>query len=45
MGVILQNWRAPLQKANNNEDLIANLFELEMVSTSKCVESPEEPPT
>ena len=37
--------RAPLKKANNDDDLIGNLFEIEMVSTSKCAEAPEEPPT
>ena len=34
-----------MKKANNDDDLIGNLFEIDMVSTSKCVEAPDEAPT
>jgi len=34
-----------LKTANDGEDLIGNLFEVELKTTSKCKEAPEEPPT
>ena len=34
-----------MKRANEDEDLIANLFEIEMVTESKCTEAPDEPPT
>ena len=34
-----------MKKANDDIDLIGNLFDIEMVTETKCVEAPEEPPT
>ena len=42
---MLQSWRAPLQKANEQEDIIGNLFEIELENDIKCLESPDEPAT
>lgn len=42
---MLQSWRGPLQKANDQEDIIGNLFELELTSDIKCLEAPDEPAT
>jgi hypothetical protein len=41
---MLQSWRGPLQKSHE-EDIIGNLFEIELESESKCIEAPEEPST
>jgi hypothetical protein len=41
---MLQSWRGPLQKSQE-EDIIGNLFEIELESESKCIEAPEEPST
>jgi len=43
---ILQSMREPLKRANENEeDVIGNLFEIELVNESKCKEAPEEEST
>ena len=42
---MLQSWRGPLQKANDQEDVIGNLFEIELSSDIKCLEAPDEPST
>lgn len=41
---ILQSWRRPLE-ISTKEDLIGNLFEIELQSELKCVEAPDEPAT
>lgn len=38
---ILQSWRGPLKQGD--VDLIGNLFEVELLQESKCVEVPDEP--
>ena len=40
----MQSWRRPLE-VSTKEDLVGNLFEIELQSELKCVESPEEPAT
>jgi ubiquitin carboxyl-terminal hydrolase 14 len=40
----LQSWRRPLE-ISTKEDLIGNLFEIELQSELKCVEAPDEPAT
>ncbi len=40
---MLQSWRTPLQRSNDNEDVVGNLFEIELESEAKCLEAPEEP--
>jgi len=40
---ILQAWRGPLQRANEDgEDVVGNMFELEMKTTYTCKEDPTE---
>ena len=39
---ILQSWRRPLENFTK-EDLVGNLFEIELQSELKCMEAPEEP--
>ena len=34
-----------MKRANEDEDLIGNLFEIELVTESKCAEAPDEPST
>ena len=38
---ILQSWRGPLKQGD--ADLIGNLFEVELLQESKCMELPDEP--
>lgn len=43
---MLQTWRGPLTKSNaDQEDVIGNLFEIELENTLKCLENPDEPHT
>lgn len=37
----MQSWRGPLKSGDN--DLIGNLFEVELVQEASCVEAPGEP--
>ena len=41
---MLQSWRGPLKKSSE-EDLIGNLFEIDLESEVKCLEASEEPAT
>ena len=41
---MLQSWRGPLQKSSDG-DLIGSLFEIDLESEVKCLETAEEPAT
>lgn len=42
---MLQAWRGPLKTANDGQDIIGNLFEIELSGLSSCAECPDELPT
>lgn len=39
---MLQSWRGPLSKNEDKEDVVGNLFEIELENELKCLESPHE---